>query len=200
MNQWHDWIDWIGGYPYERATVAEIGDFCGKDSFRLTHLIDSSNGYGCSQFVFDREASAGVQIDDVVPGGDSLVRRHARRVLAPFESRADGWWGRLGQVPSLYPGARHIGFKAGHRLGDVSIDGDRVRVGDPGQPLQAIEQQPIFVMAAETVTLTKPFSPAGGRAWNATLIGLAGNADTSEVSNRIQARLWRTFGAAADES
>lgn len=92
--------------------------------------------------------------------------------------------GRLGQVPSLYPGARHIGFKAGHRLGDVSIDGDRVRVGDPGQPLQAIEQQPTFVMAAETVTLTKPFSPAGGRAWNATLIGLAGNADTLEEPRR----------------
>ncbi len=190
MNQWHDWIDWIGGYPYERATVAEIVDFCAKDGFRLTYLTDGSNGYGCSQFVFDREAPAGVQIDDLIPGGDLLVRRHGRRVLAPFESRPDGWWGRLGQVPTLYPGARHVGFRAGRQVGDMAVEGDRVRVGGPDQSLREIEETPTFVMAVETVTLAKPFSPMGGRAWSATLIGLAGKADTSEEPRRSSVGLF----------
>lgn len=184
MNQWHDWIDWIGGHPYERATVAEIVDFCAKDGFKLVHLNDSSGGYGCHQFVFEREAPAGVQIDDLVPGGDSLVRRHGRRVLAPFELRADGWWGRLGEVPRISPGARLIGFRDGHRMEDLVIDGDRVKVGESGQPLQAIAKAPVFVMAAETITLDRPFASAGRWAWNALLPGLAASADNSQEPRR----------------
>src|SRR5262249_29121153 len=31
MSKWHDWIDWIGGYPYECASLEAVVDEFGKD-------------------------------------------------------------------------------------------------------------------------------------------------------------------------
>lgn len=33
MSKFHDWIDWLGGYPYEFATVAEVSEFCQRRGF-----------------------------------------------------------------------------------------------------------------------------------------------------------------------
>jgi hypothetical protein len=30
MSQWHDWIDWIGGYPYEFATPAQLATWLAR--------------------------------------------------------------------------------------------------------------------------------------------------------------------------
>jgi 2-polyprenyl-6-hydroxyphenyl methylase/3-demethylubiquinone-9 3-methyltransferase len=33
MNWWYDQIDWIGGWPYERATVERVVDVFANDGF-----------------------------------------------------------------------------------------------------------------------------------------------------------------------
>ena len=51
-----DLIDWIGGYPYEHASVDEIITFCerecGMTERRTIGLTPKDTG--CNQFVFDR--------------------------------------------------------------------------------------------------------------------------------------------------
>lgn len=94
MSRWHDWIDWIGGYPYERATIEEIVDVYAKDGFRLFDLIDRRTGYGCNEFVFQREAPAGTFVQPRIPGSQSLLKRCGHRIEGPFEQTADGWVAR----------------------------------------------------------------------------------------------------------
>lgn len=55
MNRWHDIIDWVGGYPYEVATVDEVFDFYKPKGFRLTKIKAGYVGLGCNEFVFERE-------------------------------------------------------------------------------------------------------------------------------------------------
>lgn len=56
MSKWHDWIDWIGGYPYERATVAQVVDRLRPAGFHLRKMVDRSHGWGCNEFVFRRDS------------------------------------------------------------------------------------------------------------------------------------------------
>lgn len=95
MSRWHDWIDWIGGYPYERATVEQVVDVYARDGFRLVNLIDRRDGYGCNEFVFHRDAPGGTHVDSCIPGSVSLVRRFGRRIAGPFEKSVDGWVGHV---------------------------------------------------------------------------------------------------------
>lgn len=55
MSWRHDIIDWLGGYPYEFATVEEIFKFIKKEypDFILTN-VKTTNGLGNNQFVFKR--------------------------------------------------------------------------------------------------------------------------------------------------
>jgi 2-polyprenyl-6-hydroxyphenyl methylase/3-demethylubiquinone-9 3-methyltransferase len=55
MNRWHDIIDWVGGFPYEVATVDEIFEYYKKKNFRLTKIKAGYVGLGCNEFVFERE-------------------------------------------------------------------------------------------------------------------------------------------------
>ena len=57
MNRWHDIIDWVGGYPYEVATVDEIFDFYKQRGFALTKVTTGGVGLGCNEFVFSRGLS-----------------------------------------------------------------------------------------------------------------------------------------------
>ncbi len=54
MNRWHDIIDWVGGYPYEYASVDEIFDFYRKRGFTLVKIDSGGAGLGCNEFVFLR--------------------------------------------------------------------------------------------------------------------------------------------------
>ena len=54
MNRWYDIIDWVGGYPYEVATVDEIFEFYKARGFALTKVRSKGVGLGCNEFVFDR--------------------------------------------------------------------------------------------------------------------------------------------------
>ncbi len=55
MSRWHDLIDWVGGYPFEVATPAEVFDFCRRRGFVLERLRTAGGGLGCNQFMFVRE-------------------------------------------------------------------------------------------------------------------------------------------------
>ncbi|MBK7931912.1 MAG: class I SAM-dependent methyltransferase [Pyrinomonadaceae bacterium] len=54
MNRWHDIIDWVGGYPYEVATVDEIFEFYKERGFTLKKITTGGVGLGCNEFVFER--------------------------------------------------------------------------------------------------------------------------------------------------
>ena len=57
MSRWHDWFDWIGGYPYETATVDEIFAFYHRRGYMLERLAATA-GLGCNQFVLRKVVDA----------------------------------------------------------------------------------------------------------------------------------------------
>jgi SAM-dependent methyltransferase len=56
MDWEHDIHDWMGGYPYESATVEEMQAFVAKRGFKVRRLFPSRAGLGsgCSEYVFER--------------------------------------------------------------------------------------------------------------------------------------------------
>jgi 2-polyprenyl-6-hydroxyphenyl methylase/3-demethylubiquinone-9 3-methyltransferase len=54
MSVVRDWVDWLGGYPFEVASPSATFDFLRQRGFRLDRLI-STLGSGCNEFVFTRE-------------------------------------------------------------------------------------------------------------------------------------------------
>ena len=54
MSRWHDFVDWVGGYPFEVARPEEIFDFFTRRAFALERLATCGGGGGCNQFVFSR--------------------------------------------------------------------------------------------------------------------------------------------------
>lgn len=58
MDFWYDVIDWVGGYPYEYATPAEVEVFMRGQGFTLRRVIPSEVPTGCNEFVFVRNAAA----------------------------------------------------------------------------------------------------------------------------------------------
>ena len=55
MNRWYDIIDWVGGYPYEVASVDDIFDFYKSRGFLLNKIKSGGVGLGCNEFVFERK-------------------------------------------------------------------------------------------------------------------------------------------------
>ncbi len=51
MSIVHDWIDWLGGLPFEVASVDEVCKFYEARGFERSNLI-STKRLGCNQFVF----------------------------------------------------------------------------------------------------------------------------------------------------
>lgn len=52
MTPYYDLVDWVGGYPYEVATPAEIIKFFCEKGFSLCRSKDVGNGLGNNEFVF----------------------------------------------------------------------------------------------------------------------------------------------------
>ncbi len=52
MTYFYDWIDWLGGYPYETAKPEEIFDFYHKKGFILERLVTRFGNSGINEFVF----------------------------------------------------------------------------------------------------------------------------------------------------
>ena len=55
MSAWHDWVDWIGGLPFEVAKPEQIILPLVDQGFQLTNLTTVGNGWGCNEYVFHRE-------------------------------------------------------------------------------------------------------------------------------------------------
>jgi len=54
MSAYHDFVDWLGGYPYEVASPEAVFRFYRSRGFSLKRL-KTTNRLGCNQFVFRRE-------------------------------------------------------------------------------------------------------------------------------------------------
>lgn len=54
MSAWHDWVDWIGGLPFEVATPEAIILPLRRNGFVLENLKTVGSGWGCNEYVFRR--------------------------------------------------------------------------------------------------------------------------------------------------
>jgi SAM-dependent methyltransferase len=54
MRFYTDVVDWVGGYPYEYASVNEVVSFFESRAFKLTKLVKSDGFTGCNEFVFEK--------------------------------------------------------------------------------------------------------------------------------------------------
>lgn len=54
MSAWHDWVDWIGGLPFEVASPQQIEAMLNEDGFTLERSKLIGKGWGCNEFVFRR--------------------------------------------------------------------------------------------------------------------------------------------------
>jgi 2-polyprenyl-6-hydroxyphenyl methylase/3-demethylubiquinone-9 3-methyltransferase len=59
MSVWHDWVDWIGGLPFEVATPEAIIVPLRLQGFVLENLRTVGSGWGCNEYVFQRESMEG---------------------------------------------------------------------------------------------------------------------------------------------
>jgi 2-polyprenyl-3-methyl-5-hydroxy-6-metoxy-1,4-benzoquinol methylase len=55
MSQFHDIIDWVGGYPFEVARPEQVFEFFERRGFRMIRLRTVGGSVGCNEFVFRRE-------------------------------------------------------------------------------------------------------------------------------------------------
>jgi 2-polyprenyl-3-methyl-5-hydroxy-6-metoxy-1,4-benzoquinol methylase len=55
MSLVHDWVDWLGGYPFEAATPEAVFRFVRDRGFSLRNLSTMGGAAGCNQFVFERQ-------------------------------------------------------------------------------------------------------------------------------------------------
>ena len=59
MSWWRDYIDWIGGYPFQVSMPEEIFDFYRSRGYTLLRLRTCGRGHGCNEYVLQRNARAG---------------------------------------------------------------------------------------------------------------------------------------------
>lgn len=56
MSAWHDWVDWIGGLPFEVASPEQIIVPLRRKGYVLDNLKTVGSGWGCNEYVFTRMA------------------------------------------------------------------------------------------------------------------------------------------------
>jgi 2-polyprenyl-3-methyl-5-hydroxy-6-metoxy-1,4-benzoquinol methylase len=54
MSVTHDWLDWLGGYPFEVAKPEEIFSFLHSRGYTLERLTTAGRHLGCNEYVFVR--------------------------------------------------------------------------------------------------------------------------------------------------
>lgn len=52
MSVLHDWVDWLGGYPFEVAKPEQVFDFYRRSGFVLERLKTCGAGLGCNEYLF----------------------------------------------------------------------------------------------------------------------------------------------------
>jgi hypothetical protein len=190
MSKWHDWIDWIGGYPYERATVEQIVDFYAPDGFELQLLIDRSSGYGCNEFVFRRVAGAGTYVESRLEGGNSMARRLGFRVVQPVSEEADGIHGKVNLPPRMEAAPLFV-IQKDRIVGEAQLcDDGRVRLPEIEGGLDAVLNAGVYVVPAQSRILPQPFAHSRGKMWQADLPDLLHIADDEADPRRSSAFLF----------
>lgn len=58
MSIRHDWIDWLGGLPFEVASPTQVFRFYRDRGFELVEMITAGGGSGCNEYVFRRRTGA----------------------------------------------------------------------------------------------------------------------------------------------
>lgn len=178
MSRWHDWIDWVGGYPYERATIEQIIDLYVKDGFRLTKLFDCSSGYGCNEFVFRREARLGTFIDTPIPGGHSMARQVGYRIQPPFERVDDVCMISLPSSFDAGPNSRVFLIHDDVVIGELTVlPGHRVSLGPIDIDLSKLTSTPHYIVACTVLAFERPFLHQRGQMWAKHIPNLARLAD-----------------------
>jgi 2-polyprenyl-3-methyl-5-hydroxy-6-metoxy-1,4-benzoquinol methylase len=54
MSVWHDWVDWVGGWPFEVAKPESIINPLVQKGFQLQRLKTVGSGWGCNEYLFRR--------------------------------------------------------------------------------------------------------------------------------------------------
>jgi len=54
MSIYHDWLDWLGGFPFEVAKPEEIIEYLHARGFQLMRLKTAGGSVGCNEFVLLR--------------------------------------------------------------------------------------------------------------------------------------------------
>ncbi len=58
MSLWYDYIDWMGGYPFEVATIDTVRSFFEERHFRVCQIRDVGTRSGCNEFLFETPSTA----------------------------------------------------------------------------------------------------------------------------------------------
>lgn len=178
MSRWYDWIDWIGGHPYERATIDQIIDAYAEDGFRLTKLVNRDTSASCNEFVFRREAPDGTFVEASLPGGRSMARRFGRRVTGPFARTDRGWTGSVRAVATVPVGCAFYLVRNDTLIGTaVFTDPNQVLVAPALAELTEVEAVRCYVVTARIHLLMPPFHHMRGRMWEQPTPDLVALAD-----------------------
>lgn len=62
MSVFHDWIDWLGGYPFEVARPEDVFEYFRDRGFDLRRLKTCRGTVGCNEYVFQRRQAADLPI------------------------------------------------------------------------------------------------------------------------------------------
>ena len=57
MNFFFDVVDWVGGYPYEYASIKEFSRLCQYENLITVRVSAATVPTGCNEFIFRRESS-----------------------------------------------------------------------------------------------------------------------------------------------
>jgi 2-polyprenyl-6-hydroxyphenyl methylase/3-demethylubiquinone-9 3-methyltransferase len=178
MSRWHDWIDWVGGFPYERATVEAIVDTFAAKGLRLIKLVDRSSGWGCNEFVFLREAT-GPLLNQSIPGSRLLSRRFGMPLMELRLEPDGGLSGRIDATAPRTQGERWIALQQDRLLGQVDLLDAEGTMRIPPAVATAAQQDPgpVLLVAGRIETLDGPFVHERGRMWQISAPHLCGLAD-----------------------
>ena len=179
MNRWYDWIDWIGGYPYECTTLEDLIDFYSKDGFALEWLLSRSNGTGCNETVFRRKGGLGVFIDNPLPNSRIAARRYGRRLNGPFQATANGY---IAKIPAALSGwhANSIVLFQNERLAGAAAPGSEpgtLIVAPPEWGEQKVAATKFYVAPGRVQKLEPPIRDYPGHMFGIGLVNLKHLAD-----------------------
>jgi 2-polyprenyl-6-hydroxyphenyl methylase/3-demethylubiquinone-9 3-methyltransferase len=57
MSHIHDWVDWLGGFPFEVASRSSLQEYFSNRGFVLERLISCGAKNGCNEYLFRKCAS-----------------------------------------------------------------------------------------------------------------------------------------------